>query len=80
MLTEPAEQHFKDMEKSCDDNDRGWKSDAAMNDERNSPPGNEPAESKLTRSKQRWAREGRFLTGRTARPEQNVAARPAPDP
>src|SRR5580693_6574051 len=26
-------------------------------------------ESKLTRSKQRWAREGRFLTGRTARPE-----------
>ena len=29
-----------------------------------------PAESKLTRSKQRWAREGRFLTGKTARPEQ----------
>ena len=30
--------------------------------------------SKLTRSKQRWAREGRFLTGRTFRPE---AAAPA---
>ena len=28
-----------------------------------------PAESKLTRSKQRWAEEGRFLTGRHARPE-----------
>jgi DMSO/TMAO reductase YedYZ molybdopterin-dependent catalytic subunit len=28
-----------------------------------------PVESKLTRSKQRWAREGRFLTGRIARPE-----------
>ena len=27
------------------------------------------AESKLTRSKRRWAEEGRFLTGRTARPE-----------
>jgi DMSO/TMAO reductase YedYZ molybdopterin-dependent catalytic subunit len=26
-------------------------------------------QSKLTRSKQQWAREGRFLTGRTARPE-----------
>ncbi len=26
--------------------------------------------SKLTRSKQRWAREGRFLTGKTSRPEQ----------
>src|SRR6202165_145217 len=30
----------------------------------------EPPTSKLTRSKQRWAREGRFLTGKTARPEQ----------
>ena len=29
-----------------------------------------PAESKLTRSKERWAREGRFLTGKTSRPQQ----------
>src|SRR5258708_18479946 len=36
-----------------------------MNDENEPPP-----ESKLTRSKQRWAREGRFLTGKTSRPEQ----------
>jgi DMSO/TMAO reductase YedYZ molybdopterin-dependent catalytic subunit len=28
-----------------------------------------PAETKLTRSKQRWAQEGRFLTGKTSRPE-----------
>src|SRR5258707_5859095 len=28
-----------------------------------------PPESKLTRSKERWAREGRFLTGRITRPE-----------
>jgi DMSO/TMAO reductase YedYZ molybdopterin-dependent catalytic subunit len=28
-----------------------------------------PPDSKLTRSKQRWAAEGRFLTGKTARPE-----------
>jgi DMSO/TMAO reductase YedYZ molybdopterin-dependent catalytic subunit len=28
-----------------------------------------PPESKLTRSKQRWAQEGRFLTGKIARPE-----------
>lgn len=28
-----------------------------------------PEPSKLTRSKRRWAEEGRFLTGRTARPE-----------
>ena len=27
-------------------------------------------ESKLTRTKQKWAREGRFLTGRTSRPEE----------
>ena len=27
-------------------------------------------DSKLTRTKQRWAREGRFLTGKTSRPEQ----------
>ena len=30
----------------------------------------QPPESKLTRSKERWAREGRFLTGKTSRPEQ----------
>ena len=29
-----------------------------------------PAESKLTRTKQRWAREGRFLTGKTLRPAE----------
>ena len=29
----------------------------------------DPPESKLTRSKQRWAREGKFLTGRITRPE-----------
>lgn len=34
-----------------------------MNDDLTPPP------SKLTRSKERWAGEGRFLTGRTARPE-----------
>lgn len=28
-----------------------------------------PEASKLTRTKQKWAREGRFLTGKTARPE-----------
>src|SRR5580693_5654267 len=28
-----------------------------------------PPTSKLTRSKERWAREGRFLTGKTAPPE-----------
>jgi DMSO/TMAO reductase YedYZ molybdopterin-dependent catalytic subunit len=28
-----------------------------------------PPETKLTRTKRRWAEEGRFLTGRTARPE-----------
>jgi len=28
-----------------------------------------PSDSKLTRSKQRWAREGRFVTGRQTRPE-----------
>ena len=33
--------------------------------------GDAPVESKLTRSKQRWAEEGRFLTGRHARPETN---------
>jgi len=30
-----------------------------------------PEASKLTRTKQRWAREGRFLTGRTARPQSD---------
>ena len=29
-----------------------------------------PPDSKLTRSKQRWAQEGRFLTGKTSRPEE----------
>jgi len=29
-----------------------------------------PPASKLTRSKERWAREGRFLTGKPARPEE----------
>src|SRR5258708_20289002 len=32
--------------------------------------GDEPPIRKLTRSKQRWAREGRFLTGKTAQPEE----------
>ncbi|HEV7409733.1 MAG TPA: molybdopterin-dependent oxidoreductase, partial [Bradyrhizobium sp.] len=36
-----------------------------MADENDPPPA-----SKLTRSKQRWAREGRFLTGKPARPEE----------
>ena len=31
---------------------------------------NQQPESKLTLTKQRWAREGRFLTGKTARPEE----------
>ncbi|PDT90305.1 sulfite oxidase-like oxidoreductase [Bradyrhizobium sp. Y36] len=30
---------------------------------------NEPPDSKLTRTKEKWAREGRFLTGKIARPE-----------
>ena len=30
----------------------------------------EPSASKLTRSKERWAREGRFLTGKITRPEE----------
>jgi DMSO/TMAO reductase YedYZ molybdopterin-dependent catalytic subunit len=30
----------------------------------------EPPTSKLTRTKQRWAREGYFLTGKTSRPEE----------
>src|SRR5260370_23628645 len=36
-----------------------------MADEKEPPP-----DSKLTRTKRRWALEGRFLTGRTSRPEQ----------
>jgi DMSO/TMAO reductase YedYZ molybdopterin-dependent catalytic subunit len=36
-----------------------------MADENDPPP-----TSKLTRSKERWAREGRFLTGKTSRPEE----------
>jgi len=39
--------------------------DEDMDDENDPPP-----ISKLTRSKQRWAREGRFLTGKTSRPEE----------
>ncbi|KIZ35090.1 molybdopterin-dependent oxidoreductase, partial [Rhodopseudomonas palustris] len=31
---------------------------------------NEPPKSKLTLSKQRWAREGKFLTGQVARPQE----------
>ena len=31
---------------------------------------NLPPDSKLTKTKERWAREGRFLTGRIARPEE----------
>ena len=30
---------------------------------------NEPPDSKLTRTKEKWAREGRFLTGKVTRPE-----------
>jgi DMSO/TMAO reductase YedYZ molybdopterin-dependent catalytic subunit len=30
---------------------------------------NEPSDSKLTRTKEKWAREGRFLTGKITRPE-----------
>ncbi|SFV36730.1 sulfite oxidase-like oxidoreductase [Hyphomicrobium facile] len=37
-----------------------------MSNDQSEPP---PSASKLTRTKQRWAREGRFLTGRTARAE-----------
>src|SRR5829696_5128717 len=36
-----------------------------MSDDQEPPP-----ESKLTRSKARWAREGKFLTGRISRPEE----------
>ena len=36
-----------------------------MTDENDLPP-----ESKLTRTKQRWAQQGRFLTGKIARPEE----------
>ncbi len=38
-------------------------------------PSDDPAASKLTRSKQRWAREGRFLTGKTARPTNSACRR-----
>ena len=34
--------------------------------EQNEPP----SDSKLTRTKQRWAQEGRFLTGKTSRPDE----------
>ncbi|MDO9561463.1 MAG: molybdopterin-dependent oxidoreductase, partial [Bradyrhizobium sp.] len=33
-------------------------------------PNEPPPDSKLTRSKQRWAQEGRFLTGKTSRPDE----------
>lgn len=33
------------------------------------PDDNEPPDSKLTRTKEKWAREGRFLTGKVTRPE-----------
>jgi DMSO/TMAO reductase YedYZ molybdopterin-dependent catalytic subunit len=39
-------------------------------DDNDGPPDSKPTESKLTLSKQRWAREGKFLTGHVARPEQ----------
>src|ERR1700759_1030506 len=35
-----------------------------------SEDGDPPPDSKLRRSKQRWAQEGRFLTGRAARPDE----------
>src|SRR5215475_10360078 len=38
--------------------------ESTMADENEPPP-----ESKLTRTKEKWAREGRFLTGRITRPE-----------
>ena len=44
-----------------------------MTDDRDAPPdaasGELPADNKLTTTKQRWAREGKFLTGRVARSE-----------
>ena len=42
-----------------------------MADENEPPP-----VSKLTRTKERWAREGRFLTGKITRPKSS-ACRPA---
>lgn len=41
-----------------------------MTDDSEKPPSSELPPSKLTRSKERWAKEGRFLTGRTTRPEE----------
>jgi len=40
-----------------------------MIDEQDSSNSSTPVPTKLTTTKQRWAREGRFLTGRTARPD-----------
>jgi DMSO/TMAO reductase YedYZ molybdopterin-dependent catalytic subunit len=40
-----------------------------MSDDADAKTPAERSETKLTATKQRWAREGRFLTGRTARPE-----------
>lgn len=44
-----------------------------MTQDSDPPAGGEalPADSKLTTTKQRWAREGKFLTGRVARPESD---------
>ena len=36
-----------------------------------SAPDSVPVDTKLTTTKQRWAREGKFLTGRIARPESD---------
>src|SRR5260221_5208193 len=43
----------------------GTNDDIDMSDDHEPPP-----ETKLTRSKERWAREGRFLIGRITRPEE----------
>ncbi len=40
-----------------------------MDDSRDGPPGGPGPETKLTRTKQKWARERRFITGRVARGE-----------
>ncbi|HEY9214256.1 MAG TPA: sulfite oxidase-like oxidoreductase [Ancylobacter sp.] len=45
--------------------------DSETHDSEPHDSGGAPADSKLTTTKQRWAREGRFLTGRIARPESD---------
>lgn len=45
--------------------------DSETHDSEPQDSGGAPADSKLTTTKQRWAREGRFLTGRIARPESD---------